>query len=410
MANRLSSFIAKYPTITTKQFGFQSGKSTLHALTSLTEYIYKSINNKEHALGIFVDLKKAFDTVNHNILLLKLHHYGFRGLSYRWFESYLRDRKQCVKIQNSKSDYVSINVGVPQGSVLGPLLFLFYINDLPNVSQVLSTILFADDTTLSLTGEKYDDLIAVATAELDSVRNWMISNRLSLNVEKTFIIVFTNKLHDVNQASNVCFDDKIIKFCESGKFLGVTIDRRMSFGEHIEYVCSKVSKSIGIFYKLRESVPEHVLVKLYYSFVYPYLTYCNVIWGGTYDVHLTQLILIQKKIIRLITNESYLAHTGPLFFKTNILKINDLHTYLLAIEAYKSNEQSNFLYVQHSYDTRNRNNPVPSFQRLTSTQRSLSFSLPNVWNSLPLDVRQSHTLGIFKSRCKKYLINHYSDG
>lgn len=137
-------------------------------------------------------------------------------------------------------------------------------------------------------------MIAVATLELVNVRNWMVTNRLSLNVEKTFAVLFTNRLNDVDHASKVRFDDTIISFCENVKFLGVTIDHRMSFGVHVRNICAKLSKSVGIFYKLRDCVPEHVLVKLYYSFVYPYLIYCNAIWGAASNIHINQLTLIKK--------------------------------------------------------------------------------------------------------------------
>ena len=409
IANRMISFMNRILCISPKQFGFQKGKSTLDAIICLTEYIYNNLNKKHHTLSIFVDLRKAFDTVNHKILLSKLQHYGFRGLSLQWFGSYLKDRLQQVRINDNLSPLSTVNIGVPQGSILGPILFLIYINDLPNVSKLFHFILFADDTTLSITHKNYNSLIQQTNSELLEIDKWIIKNRLSLNVDKTFLMLFTNRSQDVDDSLDVTFSDDIVKIQNSGNFLGMILDNNLSFGEHISYICNKISKSIGVFHKLKLSVPENVLVNLYYSLVYPYLIYCNAIWGGTHDVHIEKLFLLQKKIIRVVTNKPYLAHTTPLFHKTKILKIRDLHTYLTAIHAFKLKQTSGFTYPSHSYGTRHRHDPVPQFQRLSQTQRSLSYVAPVVWNSLPQNIKQLERIGTFKTELKKHLINNYAN-
>ena len=197
MANRMLNYIDKYILLSPNQFGFRRKKSTLDALICLTEYIYNSLNDKSHAVSILVDLRKAFDTVNHQILLAKLHHYGFRGVALNWFRTYLSNRIQTVRIQDKISTPRTLNIGVPQGSILGPLLFLLYINDLPNVSE-FSTILFADDTTLTTSHQHYPTLINNINLELVKIRNWLINNRLSLNIDKTYMMVFTNRSQEVN--------------------------------------------------------------------------------------------------------------------------------------------------------------------------------------------------------------------
>ena len=168
-----------------------------------------------------------------------------------------------------------------------------------------------------------------------------------------------------------------------------------------------MSKQIGILYKLRPYVPQATLQKLYYSLVYPYLIYCNLVWGGTHELHLNPLRLLQKKIVRIIAGEEYLSHTNPIFFRTGILKLADIHTYHLALHAYRANTLGSFNLPQHEHLTRNRNNPVPPFQRLAMSQRAVSYAAPNTWNSLPRSLRDCVSYGVYKRNLKQYIINSY---
>jgi hypothetical protein len=294
MVTRLMKFLIRYKILSPVQFGFQSKKSTSDAVLKFVEYIYQSLNNKSHALSILVDYRKAFDTVNYKILLSKLHAYGIRGLPLEWFKNYLHNRKQYVRVGSSFSSTKPISIGIPQGSVAGPILFILYINDLPNVSELFSTILFADDTSLTVSDNQYDSLINKTNSELDKIRDWTMANRLSLNVDKTHAMLFTNRTHSTTD-QEILFDGVPISRCNVVKFLGVTIDKSLKFDHHINVTCKKISKSIGILHKLKSYVPSELMVNLYYSLVYPYIIYCNIIWGGTYSSHLHPLFLLQKK-------------------------------------------------------------------------------------------------------------------
>ena len=190
MHKKLYNFLSEHNILFNNQFGFRKNNSTSLALIKITEKIKESIDNKKYGCGIFIDLWKAFDTVNHSTLLTKMEHYGVRGIAPEWFKSYLNNWKQYVYINGETSQLKDISCGVPQGSVLGPLLFLIYINDLPNISKVLHFFLFADDTNIYYEAESPEKLEHVMNKELRELYKWPVVNRLSLNIDKTNFIVF----------------------------------------------------------------------------------------------------------------------------------------------------------------------------------------------------------------------------
>lgn len=408
MANRIQSYLKKFSIISADQFGFQEKLSTESALVSLTEYIYAGLNKKEHTLAVFLDLKKAFDTVNHRVLSSKLWLYGFRGLALGWLKSFLGDRKQIVRIGNSKSDVKTINIGVPQGSILGPILYLIYVNDLPHVLNNAHPVLFADDTVLLLSGADCDALVSDINAELDAVHGWLVTNRLTLNLDKTLYLIFTNSRSvDRRLALPVTMGGRLVKFEGTTKYLGVFIDSALNFRVQIDAIVAKLSKTAGVLHRIKHFVPKDILLRLYYSLAYPYFIYCNVVWGNTSDAHLSGLRLVQKRLIRIITDSDYLAHTEPLFAQAKILKYDDIHKFLIATRGFRKNESGQLLHFTHNYDTRSTDYALPQYQRLTKTQHSLSFVIPAVWNQLPATIKSCCTELKFKVLLKKYLLSLY---
>ena len=258
---RLENYLQTNSILHQSQYGFRKKMSTSMALLSLTEEISRSMDNKNFTIGVFIDLAKAFDTVNHKILLEKLEHYGLRGTANDWFKSYLENRKQFVVINKTSSNCSTIACGVPQGSILGPLLFILYINDLNTVSDVLRTIMFADDTNLFLTGKNLDEIKIQFNEKLKTISLWFQTNLLSLNVSKTSYIVFTNGV--VSSNIDLFIDDVKIDRVFETKFLGVVITHRLSWKPHIAIVCSKMSKNIGIIAKVRHLLPQSHVRLLY---------------------------------------------------------------------------------------------------------------------------------------------------
>ena len=402
MSDRLYNFFYRYTVLVPNQFGFQKNRSTCDAVECLIESIYTSLNDKMHNICLFIDLRKAYDTVQHNILLSKLSMYGIRGLPLEWMKSYLSGRIQRVKIQDCVSRNHSIRTGIPQGSVLGGLLFLIYVNDLPRVSRVLSSVLFADDTCFSLSDSNYSRLVDRFNVELIKVYDWLGNNRLSLNFDKTVAMHFTNRHDNNNSVRNLLINNNVISFSNEVKYLGIIIDHKLTFANHISYLCGKIAKSVGILYRLSNHASSEILHKTYFSFIYPYLNYCNIVWGGAAMFHINKLSLLQKKAVRVICKSDYLAHTEELFKKTEILPVNLLYRYFVSIHSFKN--RNNYRTAPHHHNTRHAHNFVPSFERLSVTQRSLSYLGPKTLNELPPQILNCPTLTSFKTRMKKHLL------
>ena len=315
MHKHLYVFLENHNILFQNQFGFRRNNSTVYALAQITEIIIESIDKGKYGRGIFIDLRKAFDTVNHGILLKKLEHYGIRGNMLDWFQSYLSDRKQYVDINGKSSELLEITCGVPQGSVLGPLLFLIYINDLPNINKILNFYLYADDTNIYYESSSLDKLERTVNGELNKLYLWLNVNQLSLNIDKTNFIVFHSYNKPIKKSITIKINNKAIIVKEYIKYLGVLIDSTLSSKHHVSNISKKVSRSIGIMYKLRPFLPLNVLKNVYYSLVYSHIVYAIEVWGSALKTEMDKILILQKKAMRLMTFTDYGSYY-PWSFKT----------------------------------------------------------------------------------------------
>ena len=404
--SRIVNLITKHALISPRQFGFQKGISTETAVMDLVEQLYDSMNLKKCTVNIFVDLQKAYDTVNRGILLQKLDRYGVRGPVLQLIASFLSNRKQRVRCGAAKSSEATVLTGLPTGSVLSCILFLIYINDLPDLSSHFVTTVYADDTTLSIAGSDVSEITIVGNDELNIFLDWTRANRLSVNSLKTFMIPVSLRSEVF---PNILLDGTYVECLSHGKFLGVILDSKLKFNFHIKEVCSKISKAIGVIYSLKNYLGVQSLVSLYFSLILPHLSYCLLVWGSASDSLLKPLELLQKRCVRLITKSPFLAHTDPLFKQYKILKIRDLYKFRLAILAFgKRSELRDVFGRSHSHSTRNRDTLLPEFQRLSLTQKSIAFQLPSLWNNIPDDIKTSPTLSRFKTLYRDYLLSSYN--
>ena len=412
---RLFKFLSDFHLLYDLQFGFCSKFSTDMALIKLVDHLNNSFTEKMSTIGVFIDLSKAFDTIDHSILLSKLDHYGVRGVANQWFASYLSDRKQYTVFKNCDSPLKTIDCGVPQGSILGPLLFLLYVNDLYHCSSVLSFILFADDTTILFSHSNISSLSNIINRELSLASSWFRSNKLSLNSSKTKYMFFS-RTRNANDNFTISINDNPIEQVHSTKFLGVLIDDKLTWKDHISSVSKIVSRNTSVLSKLRSFLPTHTLLSLYNTLILPYLNYCNIVWAHSSTSKLHSLFLIQKRAIRIASMSHRRDHTAPLFANLNTLTLTDINKLQTAIFMFKYTKNllphtfSNYfpsVSNTHLYNTRSCNNLYIPFARTSYTMNTLRYHGPRLWNSIDRRIRSQSSVGRFKASFKKHIVSHY---
>lgn len=416
--NRLLHFVTKNTIFSPHQYGFRPNRSTYMAINDLYCRITNDLDNKHHCLGIFLDLSKAFDTLNHDILLDKLNAYGIRGLANSWIKNYLTDRKQYVAFNKTSSAYSNITCGVPQGSILGPLLFLLYINDLPLSSPSSHFIIFADDTNILFSHKDAIELEKLINIELKEISNWFKLNKLSLNIDKTNFMIFKNKHNNKPTPDfKIQIDNKHIEKVNTTKFLGVLIDNNLTWKAHTSHITKIVSKYNGIIRKVRPFLTSKSLHTLYNTLVLPYLTYCTLVWGDKNNANLDSLLITQKKIIRTCTYSLWLAHTAPLFISLKKLKIHDIYSYQTAIHMYRyhhdllppdlPNNHFQIIADIHDHDTRQANDLHIDSTSTKLAENNIKTQGPTVWNILNTKIKTCPSLASFKFNLKKHILHQY---
>ena len=420
MHHRLLSFVDRFEILYTHQFGFREKRSTSLAILTFVEKLRKAIDTGEFGLGIFLDFSKAFDTIDHGILLQKLDFYGIRGVANDLMKSYLTGRKQKTKYNDTLSDQAEVTCGVPQGSVIGPLFFILYINDIYLTSPQLFFVLFADDTNVLLTGKNLQNLQQIAIQELKHIEQWLVVNRLSLNIAKTKVIIFSSPNKPCNRGNvKIYLGGKLLKKVESTEFLGVTVDQHLSWKKHIAAVHYKTSRVIGILYKTKSLLGKRAMLTVYFSLIYSYLNYCNLVWGGVAKTNINCLHIIQKKISRIATNNDFGEHAAPLLQQLKILNIFDIHLLNCAEFVYKWINNINGFYrtifsnyfqthqETHRYNTRNKGQLLKTKFKNKYGKVSITCAGAEVWNNIDPEIRDSKSIGVLKSRIKAHLLKDY---
>jgi hypothetical protein len=336
MHERVYDFLEKYNCIYNLQFGFRKGHSTTHALIDLTEAIRKMIDDNKFAVGVFIDLQKAFDTVDHKILLKKLEHYGIRGTANKWFDSYLSNRQQFVTINNHNSSLKPMNFGVPQGSVLGPLLFLIYINDLHKAIHFSTARHFADDTNLLISSHSLKQLKKHLNIDLKILTTWLKANKISLNSSKTEILIFKNPNKPMNYDLKLILDGRRLYPSKYVKYLGILIDPYLTWNYHIKSLAPKLARAAGMLAKLRHFVPHESLRNIYFGIFASIMNYGSQIWGQYLNQHVLRVVKLQNKAIRIMNFAKSQEPCSKLYQKSQILKFQD------------SISVNNYLYVHNS--------------------------------------------------------------
>ena len=292
---RVYSYLEKFSLLYCKQFGFHTKHSTVDALVKFTEKVRFNRSTNELRIS-FLDLSKAFDTNDHNLLIRKLDNYGIRGNSLNWFKSYLKGRIQRVKLNNVSSEWEEIVCGVPQGSILGPLLFIIYVNDMPLVCRHLEAILFADDTNLSAIGIQCADI----KEDIKKINDWLNSKKLVVNVSKTVQMNIRTNNKTSNSAQRFSLNSAFIENKPVCKYLGVTIDSKLSFLSYIQSVREKLSKQSGLVSKLKHFVLRAQLIDYHKTCINPIIQYGVLVYACCSYTSLLPIFTLQKKILKFI--------------------------------------------------------------------------------------------------------------
>ena len=399
MHSRLYKFLEKFQCLYKLQFGFRKNHSTTHTLIDIVENIRKSIDEGNYACGVFIDLQKAFDTVNHDILLSKLKHYGIRGIPLKWFQTYLGDRSQYVTINGTSSTVKNITTGVPQGSILGPLLFLLYINDLNNCIKHATTYHFADDTNLLEINSSLKKLNKNINSDLSSLVKWLRANKISLNANKTELVIFKSKHKNINKNLNFRISGQRITPVHSLKYLGVKLDANLTFSPHINDLSLKLSRANGMLSKIRHYVNYETLLSIYHAIFNSHLRYGCQVWGLTSQQSLNRIVSLQNKAMRIIHFQPPFTQPNILYYLSNNLKLADQIKVLNCIFVWEQQRSKlpltfkNFFSLTketHYHNLRSvtsKNLFVPLSRTVKYGINSIVHRCVTTWNNLPHELK-----------------------
>lgn len=370
------------------QFGFRKGRSTVQGIVDLVSAILDAFHNKQYDPVLFLDLSKAFDCVDHGILLRKLKYYNFDTASVNLISSYLERRHQVVRVAGVSSAVSEINIGVPQGSILGPVLFLIYINDLPYNDQTVKYTLFADDTTVSLSADALDEGLRSARLARERAEDWFCSNRLLLNAEKTRMVVFS--LRELLDTPNV----------PAVTFLGVTLDPKLQWCEHVDALAGKLTRSIYLLRHLSRCVSAGVIRTAYFAVFHAHISYAILAWGHSAGRH--RVFGLQRRAVRVVSGLSYREDCKTAFIDLRVLTVPCLYLFACLVYVRENLDLFPAHREMHTYGTRARDDLVPAYRRLQRCRDGPGYLAVKYFNALPIRIREL-PLCVFKVRIKKFL-------
>ncbi len=403
--------------ITCDQSAFMKGHSTQTATIKLFDDILNNINDGFINGACFFDLAKCFDSIDHEVLLIKMEKYGIRGSELSWFLNYLSERSQVVAVNGLVSEFDDVTTGVPQGSVLGPILFLICINDLPSCLTTTSGNIFADDTAIHSCGATVSEVERLLQHDADNITKWFDRNKLTVNADKCFSMLFSSNPH-VNK-SQLCLNvgTSDIDCLPSARYLGIYPDSNLRWEEHISKLCNTISPKIGLLHRLKKILPTDHVEMVYRSIVQPHIDYCITLWGYAANKYIKKVQSLQNRAARIITGnfDFYTTRGITLVKKLNwqtVVQRRDYFTSLLVHKTLNGNAPSHmedlFTYsnVINTRSTRLSDTNslyVPRVNKKVFGQ-SVQYNGPIVWNALPQTLRDINDFNKFKVLAKKHFV------
>lgn len=403
LSNRIMNFLKKFKILSTCQHGFIHKRSTETAIFELTQRVLSFLEEGEIPVGVFLDLSKAFDCVDHKLLLHKLNMYGIRDKQLRLLDSYLTNRKQRVLIsvngKTFKSKEANIRMGVPQGSILGPLLFVLYINDLPATSPS-QYLMYADDTNLTMSVKNPLSITNMIEESIDRTARWCTENMLLLNEHKTECIIFSTDKSKRAYPKDITGSNYNITVGKSVRFLGVTVDNNLKWYNHIEELNNKLKSVIYSMNVLKKHVNLDVLKIIYFSNFQSLLSYGIIFWGNSQ--HVNRVFVIQKLVLRIMMGMGYRESCRGMFKANNILTVHGLYIFRILLFIKKNPH-----YFDKFKSNNNTRNTVTYFypnHNLTMTERGALYMGMKLFNSLPRNLRSTDHHENFKKELYRVLI------
>ena len=414
--DRLITFFEKYNLLSSSQFGFRKGLGTDTAVLRLLDFLYPSFYKCLYSITIFADLTKAFDCTVHNRLLKKLWRYGIRGKALEIFSSFLTNRSQYVLHNSCKSFSGNVDIGIPQGSCLGPVLFIIFSNDLYYyLCNSCSIVQYADDVALVKSGNNLDILVAFMNILLYKLQKWCKYNSLCLNKIKTKAMIFTLKKY--NTIPKIFLDGEEIEFVNNYKYLGVFLDSKLNFNFHLSHLYKKLSMITGISYYVGRYLNESAALQFYYAFVFSYISYGIVAWGGNINKTSVYEVLYKKhrRIVLNIFGKFGSFNYEDICKKYSLFKIRDIYMYFAALLVFKVKQRGSVLDLseflneentyRHDYNTRGAGEFALPFPRINVIKFGYIFNSLQIWNGIGYDIRCIDRIGKFKSKLKLKVIN-----
>ena len=400
------------------QSGFRSHHSCETALTHMIDSWLNAIDSGQMIGVVLVDFKKAFDLVDHNILLTKLQCYGIKDETIAWFNSYLTDRRQQVKVNDIKSSFRSVLCGVPQGSILGPLLFLLFINDLPLYTSNVSTDLYADDTTLYCVHNSQSAIEQSLQFALNELHLWCKNNGMVLKSAKTKVMFVktSQKRQKLNNDNlKLFYNYETLQTIKSDKILGVFVDNNLSWSEHVKHLTKKIASYIWLLSKIKTFLSQEHHVQFYKSYIQPHIDFCNIVWGSTSETNKLKIFRLQKRACRVILDYNIEGDSQDAMRSLKIQSIYDRFYLRKAMFMFKVYHELTPTYITENFTLRNNANMsfvlrssasgcfIPPQPRTECFKQSMRYSGCLIWNCLPHEVKNANMLETFHSRCIKWL-------
>lgn len=399
ICNRITEFLTTLHLFSENQHGYLKGRSTQTAVYQFTEMIYKSFEERNLPLGVFLDLSKAYDILNHNVICQKLESYGIRGKALDWCVSYLTGRAQKVKIIENGETFYSypkqVSTGVPQGSIMGPLLFVICMNDISNVVTNDAELLinYADDTNMIVTAPMYPSLISRTSDLMGQLENWFDTNKLLLNHDKTNVILFSTVYGDMPSAYTINLNNNNLNLSNDTRFLGVIIDRNLNWTKHIYHLSDKLNRACYSMRVLSNYVDKSILKIVYHSGFESIVRYCITFWGCSSQMH--ALFVIQKRCIRTILKMSQRDSCRGKFKELKILTVFSLYVYECLVFVFKNKNLFNSCHPKSNYPMREFNYILPR-HRLTKSQHSCQYKCMLFFNKLPNNIKTETSFKKYK--------------